>query len=346
MIVLPSGGKLAGRHESEFVLIDFGEARWMKLIVSPLKALSGYVSREFYYILNDLITTHGWMHIETHRLSTGSGTIRRTLLKEFGEIPRTILFWEGYDFLTDHAYDIFRLESHKMILADDLHWWNERMRQKKATGFALCDMVLSTYAYVWNRFYPQFAGSKKLVWLPHSASPEFMLRRNEHPENSILLSGAINDHYPLRQQMKALYERRSYPIAYHRHPGYHCGYDHDENDDVGKGYAWKINKHRVGFTDSLRYRYVVAKYFEIPATGALLLADAAVSGPLREIGFEENKHYVPVSKENLEEKIRYVLDEANHEELDEIRRRGQELIMQKHKTSDRAKKINELGVAG
>lgn len=318
----------------------------MKLIVSPLKALSGYVSREFYYILNDLITTYGWTQIETDRLYTGSGTVRRTLLKEFGRIPETILFWEGYDFLTDHAYDIFRLESHKLILADDLHWWNERMRQRKTTSFALCDMVLSTYAYVWNQFYPQFAGSKKLVWLPHSASPEFMLERNQHPENSILLSGAISNHYPLRQQMKRLYDRQSYPIVYHHHPGYHCGYDHEENGDVGRGYAAKINKHRVGFTDSLRYKYVVAKYFEIPATGALLLADSAVSGPLREIGFEENKHYIPVSKEDLEEKIQYVLNEANHEKLDEIRRRCQELVLAKHKTSDRAKKINELSVTG
>lgn len=34
----------------------------------------------------------------------------------------------------------------------------------------------------------------------------------------------------------------------------------------------------------------------------------------------ENRHNVPVSKENLEESVEYVLDERNHEELDEIRR--------------------------
>lgn len=32
----------------------------------------------------------------------------------------------------------------------------------------------------------------------------------------------------------------------------------------------------------------------------------------------ENRHYLSVSKETLEERIQYVLDERNHEELDEI----------------------------
>jgi hypothetical protein len=32
----------------------------MKLIVSQLEALRTYVTREFYYIMSDLISTHGW----------------------------------------------------------------------------------------------------------------------------------------------------------------------------------------------------------------------------------------------------------------------------------------------
>src|SRR5262249_20732708 len=151
----------------------------------------------------------------------------------------------------------------------------------------------------------------------------------------ILLSGAITHHYPLRQQMKILYGQRRYSIAYHAHPGYHCQYDYESNEAIGRGYAARLNQYRVAFTDALTYKYIVAKYFEIPATGALLLADSAVSEPLRRIGFIENEHYLPVSIENLEERIRYVLDEANHQELDKIRRKGQELVCRKHKTIDR-----------
>lgn len=313
----------------------------MKLIVSNLESLRTYVSREFYFIMRDLISTHGWRHIEMCKLWNGAGTIRDKLIDEFGELPGSILFWEGYELLSARAIEIYRLDCHKFILADDLHWWNEQLRQRKLVSFALCETILSTYGYIWSKFYPEFCGVKKVVWVPHSASPDFLLRYNQHPENSIFLSGAMTVHYPLRREMKILQEHSSYSIAYHCHPGYYCGYDYEKNEDIGSGYAEKINRHRTGFTDSLIYKYVVAKYFEIPATGALLFADDAVSGPLKELGFIENRHYLPVSKENLEERVRYILDKRNHEELDEIRRRGQELVRERHKTSDRARQIDE-----
>jgi len=102
----------------------------------------------------------------------------------------------------------------------------------------------------------------------------------------------------------------------------------------------KINNYRAAFTDSSVFKYVVAKYFEIPATGALLLADDSVSVALEQLGFVEHEHYVPVSEETLEEKIRFVLDERNHEELDKIRRRAQQLVLACHKTSNRASQID------
>lgn len=313
----------------------------MKLIVSNLESLRTYVSREFYFIMRDLISTHGWRHIEMCKLWNGAGTIRDKLIDEFGELPGSILFWEGYELLSARAIEIYRLDCHKFILADDLHWWNEQLRQRKLVSFALCETILSTYGYIWSKFYPEFCGVKKVVWVPHSASPDFLLRYNQRPENSIFLSGAMTVHYPLRREMKILQEHSSYSIAYHSHPGYYCGYDYEKNEDIGSGYAEKINRHRTGFTDSLIYKYVVAKYFEIPATGALLFADDAVSGPLKELGFIENRHYLPVSKENLEERVQYILDKRNHEELDEIRRNGQELVRERHKTSDRARQIDE-----
>jgi hypothetical protein len=119
------------------------------------------------------------------------------------------------------------------------------------------------------------------------------------------------------------------------------GYDYNSNSNIGRGYAEKINKYRVGFTDCLTFKYMVAKYFEIPATGALLLAEDAVKEPLKELGFVEDVHYVPVSKENLEERVKQVLDETNREALDQVRRRAQQLVWERHTTSDRAKLIDE-----
>jgi hypothetical protein len=313
----------------------------MKLIVAGLEELRTYVTREFYYTIRELISTHRWRHIETHELRNGPGTIRDKLIDELGEFPESILFWEAYELLTGHANDIYRLDCRKSILTDDLHCYDKQMRQAKSVSFALCDTILSANASLWNTFYPEFCGTKKVVWVPHSASPDFLLPYNPSPENSILLSGAIDGYYVLRQQMKALHAQGSYPIAYHPHPGYYTGYDYENDQSIGSGYAKIINRYRAAFADSLVFRYVVAKYFEIPATGALLFADDAVSGPLRALGFIENKHYFPVSKENLEERVQYVLDARNHEELDEIRRSGQKLVWERHKTVDRAGQINE-----
>jgi hypothetical protein len=146
--------------------------------------------------------------------------------------------------------------------------------------------------------------------------------------------------------MLQLHRENTYAIKYHRHPGYYCGYDYGQDGRIGRGYAEKIRQCRVGFADSVfPFRYIVAKFFEIPATGALLLADDTVSEHLNKLGFVAGRHYVPVSQENLEKQIEYVLSESNHDELDQIRRNGQALVHEQHKTSDRARFINAICAA-
>ncbi len=314
----------------------------MKLIISELEALKRFVSREFFYVMTELMTRYGWRQVDTWELWQAPGSLRNKLIDRFGELPQSILFWEGYEFLNAHAREIIRLDCAKTILADDLHCHTEKMLRMNTVGFALCDTVLSTYGYAWSEYYPNFWRGKKVVWVPHAASPDFMIEYNHSPEDKVLLSGAINHQYPLREQLIRLHSQGSKLISYQAHPGYHCAYDYATDGNVGRGYAMRLNRHRVGFTDCLKYRYVVAKHFEIPATGALLLADGAVSGPLKQLGFVENRHYISTSSETLEEKLSYVLAEGNRESIDEIRRRGQELVWERHKTSDRARQINEV----
>ena len=217
----------------------------MKLIVSQLKALRRYVSREFHYVMTDLIRQFGWRQIEPHRIWQGHGSIKNKLLKEFGELPEIILFWEEYSLLNAHAPEIVQLKCRKCIFYDDLHWWRDEMRTSKLAGFAMCDMVISTYAYLWTDFYPELSHAR-VTWVPHGASPDFMVAFNEWPENSIFLSGGINEYYPMRQQMKELAQQRLCSIVYQSHPGYHCSHDYDHSENIGKGFAKKINRYRAG----------------------------------------------------------------------------------------------------
>jgi Glycosyl transferases group 1 len=314
----------------------------MKVIVSHLEAARTYVTRELYFIQHDLITSHGWRHIESNALWSGAETLESKLRSAFGELPETIIFWEAYELVYRYARQMQRLTCRKLFFADDLHWWDRRMREIKVVVFALSDVILTPYAYCWSKLYPELS-SRKVFWVPHSASPDFMLPSNRSPKNSIFLSGAMNEAYPLRQQMLKLHEEGSYAIEYLRHPGYYCGYNYESNANIGRGYARRIHDCRAGFADSVfPYAYLVAKYFEIPATGALLVADDSVSPHLQELGFEANRHYVPVSQKNLEEQIKYVLAASNKEELDRVRLNGQTLVQERHKTSDRARLINEV----
>ena len=301
-----------------------------------------YVSREFYYIMTDLITVYGWQHRDILRMWNDPQPLRENIKSLSGEMPDVILFWGADGFINKRAKEVYGLDCHKCIFSDDLHWHNEAAHLRNHISFWLCDTIFSTYAYAFKNFYPQIYETRRVVWVPHSASPDFLLAFNERAENVVFLSGAINRHYPLRERMKSLHNRGAYPIIYHKHPGYHCQYDYGKAYEVGRAYAMRINACRVGFTDCLTHKYIVAKYFEIPATGALLLADDAVSESFRNLGFIENVHYVPVSSANLEEQLEYVLDQSNRREMDEVRKRGQKLVLDKHKTRDRAQLIDEV----
>ena len=253
-----------------------------------------------------------------------------------------MLFWETYDLFNAVAPELRELGCRTVLFADDLHMplGYESKRDSKVLGFALCDLALTSYGYIFDEFYPELHNTKKVVWTPHAASPDFALPFNDQPKNAILLSGAIGPLYPLRLRLKALLEKRNSAIVHHRHPGYAETYDYETDTRIGRGYAKRIHECKAAFTDAATFRYVVAKHFEIPATGALLVADRIVGEFLRRLGFAENVHYVAVSEENLEESIRYVTDESNRQEIDAIRRRGQQLVRTTHMTSDRARLID------
>lgn len=314
----------------------------MKLIIADLPALKKYVSREFHFIIRELIDSYGWKQITSWDLGKHRGPVKAKLLGALGELPDVILFWEEYEFINHHAREMLKLDCQKCILADDLHDWHETARQRKLISYLICDTILATYAYVFDHFYPNVSRLKNLIWVPHSASPHFILDFNPQAENVILLSGKINEVYPLRQQMQSLYRDGKCKIALHEHPGHHCEFDYDTHRGIGAAYGQLINRHRAGFTDCSMFTYVLAKHFEIPATGALLIAESTASELLCKLGFVEGAHYIAVSAANLEDKIRYVLDESNHPELDRIRKQGQALVWERHQTADRAKLIDEV----
>jgi Glycosyl transferases group 1 len=314
----------------------------VKLLIAELWAFQHYVSREFSYIMHELIHTYGWQLFEMAHLWKDARHLKDSIYAQCGTMPEVILFWSSEGLFNSRASEVFELPSHRCFFADDLHWHHEKKHAQRYISFVLCDTIFATYGYQFEKFYPNLAKSRAIEWIPHAASPDFLLPLNEQAENRLFLSGAINGHYPLRQQVKALYDQQAYPIAYHQHPGYHCRYHYERDENVGSGYAAKIHHYRVGFTDASKYGYTVAKYFEIPATGALLLADDTVREPLQQLGFEAYVHYIPAAQHNLEQQIQYVLDEPCPPEIDRIRKQGQRFIRERHTTHHRAEQIDRV----
>ena len=313
----------------------------MKLIICDLSCRRRYTSREAAYIVNELIDDYGWRHIETDYLHHTAGSFESLLLRALGRLPETILFWEGYHLLNSRKPQIDALACDKYIFCDDLHESQDQPRRDKLEAFSLCHTILSTCGYVFDRFFPELTTTHNVVWVPHAASADFFVPYNAEAENAIFLSGALSHHYPLRLRMKALADTGAYSIVFQPHPGYYSDFDYETGASVGPGFARRMNLYRAAFTDSSKHHYALAKYFEIPAAGALLLADRAISEPMKSLGFIEGINYIGVDDQDLEEQVAYVLDERNRDELDEIRKCGQELVMQKHTTSDRARQIDE-----
>lgn len=310
----------------------------MRLIVAELGAYSRFVTREFSYIIRELIEAYGWRHMEFSALP--GGALRERLARHCGDFPEVILFWGGEGFLCEHDREVEKLPAAKWFVSDDLHHHDSIPYLERA--FLLCDKVLATYAYRFAEYFPDAAKSGRVVWMPHSASPDFALTFNSAARNELVLSGAIANAYPLRQKMNALRESGFEGIVRLPHPGYHCQYKYGDDSRVGRAFARRIWEHRAAFTDCLVFQYAVAKHFEIPATGALLVADVFIEEPLRKLGFVPGVHYFPVSAGDLEDRVRSLLREDRHDELDRIRRNGQALVLERHRTSHRAKLINDL----
>ena len=314
----------------------------LKLIVAPKSALGSYISREFFYIIEDLEQRFGWRHLESWELDYDKRPLRTILQERFGEIPTVILFWEQYHVFIRRARELQNLDSQIGIWADDLHWFNDSVRLSRVAPFVLADKLLAAAANRFEDFYPFIRKGADLVWVPHSASADFVMSPNKSPEPAVFLSGAMTNHYPLRLQVNTLCMKKRLPIVSCAHPGYHCGFDHDLDGRVGKGYAKLIARHLAAFADGSIYGYVVAKFFEIPATGALLLGEERMKGALASLGLRDGVHYLSVGPENLEPRIVEALDPRNRKTIDEIRSQGHELVRKHHLVEHRARQIDEV----
>ena len=310
----------------------------MKLALGPFTTLASYVSREIWCTF-EALRKHGWRLQESFHFDFArAGDLPAYLAARIGAVPEVVLIWESYAGAVRHMRSLRDSGARLYVMTDDLHW-TERDGMREA--LQLADGILTPYAPVFGSFFPD-VDAAKVKWVPHAAGPDFLLPVNDSPAPVVFVSGAINDHYPLRIAMRDLARRRPELARVHAHPGYYINYKYESDGRVGRGYAEKIAACLAAFTDGLKHRYIVAKHFEIPAAGALLIADRACAPQLAMLGFVDGEHYLSASADDLEQVVERALDARNRKEIDAIRKRGHALVHARHTTAHRAGEIDAL----
>lgn len=89
--------------------------------------------------------------------------------------------------------------------------------------------------------------------------------------------------------------------------------------------------------------YLVAKFFEIPGSGLLLLADpAGVEDFLEEAGFVENENYIAIRQNNHRQVMEYLTNGDNRKNIWRIQQNGNDLIRRKHLISSRVSAYKKI----
>jgi len=92
---------------------------------------------------------------------------------------------------------------------------------------------------------------------------------------------------------------------------------------------------RAVFTDGSRLRWPIRKYFEIPASGAVLFTDK-ING-FSELGFKDAENCFLVDESTILERLEFL--EHNPEKAQQVASRGQKLIEEKHSLQTRSEQI-------
>lgn len=227
------------------------------------------------------------------------------------------------------------------LLHGDHTYGREHIEQLVNRG----DLIIHTYG---ERLRREFVGlSKKLVFIPQCYGPRdvFELPWNEKPIMRCLFTGHTNGKiYPFRSYLYRRLAREKKVqnmITKMRHPRWESNLNlrpWEIERAFLKGYAKALNSHFCAVATASRYHQGVAKYFEIPATGALLLGEDVED--IRMAGLEPNKHFVPIEAVNVIERISDCLN--NPKKYNDMRRRTMEYVRTNHSLNNRVKLFREI----
>lgn len=183
--------------------------------------------------------------------------------------------------------------------------------------------ILAYYWYHYSKLYN--INKNNLICFPRFVINNNILNINYSAFNKILLTGSCSSYYPMRRYLKSLNNPNVDILTL-------------EEKITGLDYYKYLNKYLCSFTccSNKNTPYIINKFFEIPASGCLLLAyDEYVKEELKELGFVDNINYISCDKSNLIDKINFIINPENIDKINEIRKNGYELVINNHTQENR-----------
>ena len=206
----------------------------------------------------------------------------------------------------------------------------------KRRVFNLPIILMLAYPYTTRWLYPDVSDlAARALWVPHSAASRFVrpLNRTASFEQVLLTGATPKEWYPYRAAAQMMSE-----VFQIEHPGYEIKGSPERN----RMFVDKMAAFGAGMTDCSVLQYVLAKVFEIPATGQLLLVNAEIAPLLRNLCMVEGEHFISYGVANMAERIDFVLSPANRLEVDHIRNQSQWLMHRAHTTTARAVQMDRM----
>ena len=231
--------------------------------------------------------------------------------------------------------DSLRKEVSLVGIFSDIHWHKPTFLPRL---FDRCSVILSISHTVFERFWPNYI--EKFIYFPTFFAPHdnyVRLSIRDNPKMKCLLSGQTRTQYPIRSYLRL--ETATSPhvrsmIDILEHPRKDCKLFFTRNNPCEyEYYPETLNEYFCCITDDgmPENTQVVAKYFEIPAAGSLLLAP--IASDLKFLDFTPNVHFVPITKGDALSKVKGCLD--NPETYYPLRKAGMEMVRQKHSINNR-----------
>lgn len=309
-----------------------------------------YVMTEFFYILNGLVEDHGWKYIEPEYVAKPEHGVINDKILDLDIVA--LLFCEtGIEMY--YYLPIVQLRERGVVVStfsDDLQMHNRYTMADTRYFLRNTDIFITTYGYlakIWFSTVMDVSSSSfpAIFWSPHSASPEFNQQAfNKNPKRHIFLSGAAGSRaYPIRHWLYEIANASEYKNFFHIHQ--HPGYGKVAANQTLL-YAMDMNIFHAGISTTSSYRYVVAKTFEVPATGSLLVINLDLKDQLAELGFIDMENYVGFYDYNPIPRLKWIQDPANFAKIDQIRRNGRQLVLNMHLSKHRSKAIHDRIIYG